>query len=199
MCIRDSIPATRGEYGPGKVEDHVSRITALALEFKAHHVERTQPSGRTHLIQGEPLFIDGQLSGFITTYTDITEQKKTEDALRAQHDLLQTVIESIPSAISLFDRDKNLVLHNQELLRLLDFPPSLIEAGPVTLEAIFRFNAERGEYGPGDIEAQVRARVELSKKCLPHQLERARPDGTCLLYTSPSPRDRTRYRMPSSA
>ena len=24
-------------------------------------------------------------------------------------------------------------------------------------------------------------------------------DGTCLLYTSPSPRDRTRYRMPSSA
>ena len=26
-----------------------------------------------------------------------------------------------------------------------------------------------------------------------------RPDGGCLLYTSPSPRDRTRSRMPSSA
>ena len=25
------------------------------------------------------------------------------------------------------------------------------------------------------------------------------PDRTCLLYTSPSPRDRTRSRMPSSA
>ena len=25
------------------------------------------------------------------------------------------------------------------------------------------------------------------------------PDWTCLLYTSPSPRDRTRSRMPSSA
>ena len=25
------------------------------------------------------------------------------------------------------------------------------------------------------------------------------PSGTCLLYTSPSPRDRTRYRMPSSS
>ena len=25
------------------------------------------------------------------------------------------------------------------------------------------------------------------------------PHDTCLLYTSPSPRDRTRYRMPSSA
>ena len=27
----------------------------------------------------------------------------------------------------------------------------------------------------------------------------ARDTGTCLLYTSPSPRDRTRSRMPSSA
>jgi diguanylate cyclase (GGDEF)-like protein/PAS domain S-box-containing protein len=174
------IPATRGEYGPGKVEDHVSRITALALEFKAHHVERTQPSGRTHLVQGEPLFIDGQLSGFITTYTDITEQKKTEDALRAQHDLLQTVIESIPSAISLFDRDKNLVLHNQELLRLLDFPPSLIEAGPVTLEAIFRFNAERGEYGPGEPEAIVAAMMVRAQSPAPHHFERTRPNGKTL-------------------
>ena len=26
-----------------------------------------------------------------------------------------------------------------------------------------------------------------------------KPDGICLLYTSPSPRDRTRSRMPSSA
>ena len=29
--------------------------------------------------------------------------------------------------------------------------------------------------------------------------ERIRAMGSCLLYTSPSPRDRTRYRMPSSA
>ena len=33
------------------------------------------------------------------------------------------------------------------------------------------------------------AQVELKKAT----------DGTCLLYTSPSPRDRTRSRMPSSA
>ena len=29
--------------------------------------------------------------------------------------------------------------------------------------------------------------------------EKPRRKATCLLYTSPSPRDRTRYRMPSSA
>ena len=174
------IPAARGEYGPGDIEGHVSRITALALKFKAHHVERTQPNGRTHLAQGEPLFIDGQLSGFITTYTDITEQKKTEATLRVQHDLLQTVIENIPSAISLVDRDKKLVLHNQELLRLMDFPPSLIEPGPVPLETIFRFNAERGEYGPGEPEAIVAAMMVRAQSPEPHHFERTRPNGKTL-------------------
>jgi len=30
-------------------------------------------------------------------------------------------------------------------------------------------------------------------------MEKLKKNGTCLLYTSPSPRDRTRSRMPSSA
>ena len=34
---------------------------------------------------------------------------------------------------------------------------------------------------------------------LPHAFERFRRPDSCLLYTSPSPRDRTRSRMPSSA
>ena len=44
----------------------------------------------------------------------------------------------------------------------------------------------------------------LIRVMLPHMnsadaSEWIRPDDTCLLYTSPSPRDRTRARMPSSA
>ncbi|KAB2921208.1 MAG: GGDEF domain-containing protein, partial [Dechloromonas sp.] len=79
------IPASRGEYGPGDPEEHVRRITGLALRFEPHCFERTRPSGRTHLVQGEPLFIDEQLTGFITTYTDITERKDAEENLRIQH------------------------------------------------------------------------------------------------------------------
>ncbi|MDP3636491.1 MAG: EAL domain-containing protein [Azonexus sp.] len=174
------IPAARGEYGPGDIEAHVTRITALALKFEAHSVERTRPSGRSHLVQGEPLFIDGQLAGFITTYTDITERKQAEAALRLQHDLLQTVIESIPSGVSLFDREQKLILHNQELLHLLDFPASLIEPGPVSLEVLFRFNAERGEYGTGDTEAIITALMARAKNAEPHHIERTRPNGKTL-------------------
>ena len=174
------IPAARGEYGPGDVDEHVARITALALKFEAHRFERTRPSGRTHLVHGEPLLIDEQLAGFITIYTDITECKQAEEALRTQHDLLQTVIESIPSAVSLFDRDQKLVLHNQELLSLLDFPASLIAQKPVTLEALFRFNAERGEYGPGEPESIVAALMTRAKSTEPHHIERTRPNGKTL-------------------
>ena len=139
---------------PGDIEeqrpaDHHAGRKNSRPPFRAH----PGPAARPIWSQGEPLQINGQLTRFHHhTYTDITERKAAEEGLRAQHDLLQTVIESIPSAVSLFDKDQQLVLHNQELLRLLDLPPALLAQGPVTLEAIFRFNAERGEYGPGDPE-----------------------------------------------
>ena len=52
-------------------------------------------------------------------------------------------------------------------------------------------------------EEQVRYFVEKFIKQLPVEMERMESafasGNSCLLYTSPSPRDRTRYRMPSSA
>ena len=174
------IPAKRGEYGPGDPENHVKRITELALKFEPHRFERTRPSGFTHLVQGEPLFMDGQLAGFITTYTDITERKRAEEKLQQQHNLLETIIESIPSAVSFINRDKVLELHNQEFRRLLEIPESLFEQSPVTLEMLFRFNAERGEYGPGEPDAIVHALLSRANSAEPHHFERTRPNGRTL-------------------
>ena len=55
------VPAERGEYGPGDPEEHVRRITALAIHFQPHRFERTRPSGRTHLVHGEPLLINNHV------------------------------------------------------------------------------------------------------------------------------------------
>jgi diguanylate cyclase (GGDEF)-like protein/PAS domain S-box-containing protein len=173
------IPANRGEYGPGDSEDHVSRITALANKFEAHCFERTRPNGKTHLVQGEPLYIDEKLVGFITTYTDITDRKAAETALRMQHCQLQTVIESIPSAVSLFDSNANLALFNAEFPRLLDLPADIVKPG-VSLETLFRYNAQRGEYGPGDPEQIVAALMERSRHLTAHRFERSRPNGKTL-------------------
>ena len=39
----------------------------------------------------------------------------------------------------------------------------------------------------------------LFKPCCKRELQRCEPDDDCLLYTSPSPRDKRQSRMPSSA
>ena len=174
------IPAQRGEYGPGAPEEHVRRITELALKFEPHRFERTRPSGLTHLVQGQPLFMNEQLAGFITTYTDITERKRAEEKLQQQHDLLETIIESIPSAVSFINREQVLELHNQEFRRLLEIPQSLFDQAPVTLEMLFRFNAERGEYGPGDPDAIVHALLNRATATEAHHFERTRPNGRSL-------------------
>ena len=62
------------------------------------------------------------------------------------------------------------------------------------------------EYKPDDAEQHLKIAKDLMEKAksLGHpdadaQLSVMRLDEICLLYTSPSPRDRTRSRMPSSA
>ena len=49
-----------------------------------------------------------------------------------------------------------------------------------SLEQIFRFNANRGEYGSGDVEAHVRERMWLAALREPHVFERTRPNGAVL-------------------
>ena len=174
------IPAERGEYGPGDVEEHVQRITGLALRFESHRLERTRPSGRAHLVHGEPLYIDGRLGGFITTYTNITERKATEEELLRQHTRLTSLVENIPSAVSLFNAEQQLVLFNQGFLRLLEIPESMVSGQPPTLEEFYRFNAGRGDYGPGDPEAIVASLLARTRITEKHHIERTRPNGTVL-------------------
>ena len=48
------------------------------------------------------------------------------------------------------------------------------------MEDMFRFNAERGEYGEGDIETQVQDLLALAGKFEPHEFERTRNDGVII-------------------
>ena len=94
--------------------------------------------------------------------------------------LLQAAVEHINQALSLFDQDLNLVVCNRQYLKLLDFPDAMGEPG-TPLADFFRYNAERGEYGPGAVEDLVSERLALARKFEPHAFERERPDGTILL------------------
>lgn len=98
---------------------------------------------------------------------------------RRRYDLLLAGLDLLDQAIAVFDATPKLVTWNKAMLRLLDFPESMVKVG-TPFEDFVRFNAERGEYGPGDIDALVLERVASARAFQPHYIERARPNGKVL-------------------
>ena len=95
--------------------------------------------------------------------------------------VFQTIIDNLPSGVTLLDKDLRFVAWNSEIKQLLSFPDELFNPDdPPEMAKVARFNARRGEYGPGDPEEQARAVVERARMMMPHVFERTRPDGTVL-------------------
>jgi diguanylate cyclase (GGDEF)-like protein len=103
-----------------------------------------------------------------------------EQLLQERVRLLEAVVNNFPGGISLFDDDLRMVLCNEQQKSMLDYPPDLFRNGYPNMEDLFRFNAERGEYGPGSAEEHVARRLELVRQRTPHSYHRTRPNGTVL-------------------
>jgi len=95
---------------------------------------------------------------------------------------LMRAMQYLPVGMSIIDRDLQFRFWNGSFCQCLDFPESIMHDG-VALEDLFRFNARRGEFGPGDPEQQVRERIELARKFVPHRFRRTRANGTVLQVT----------------
>jgi signal transduction histidine kinase/CheY-like chemotaxis protein len=88
-------------------------------------------------------------------------------------------LDHLHEAISIVDKNLRLRVWNRRFVELLDFPPELMRVGLPFVE-LFRYNARRGEYGPGDPEVLAEERVRLAKRFESHCFERTRPNGTVL-------------------
>jgi diguanylate cyclase (GGDEF)-like protein/PAS domain S-box-containing protein len=121
-----------------------------------------------------------QIKGFLSFQIDITTAVNLHIALQDRNALLQAIVDSFPGGLTVFDRDLRIMLINEKQRKLLEYPDELFNNGLPTLEQLYRFNANRGEYGPGNPEEQVRSRIELARKGETHIFERRRPNGTCL-------------------
>ncbi|WP_341914180.1 PAS-domain containing protein [Ferrovibrio terrae] len=168
--------AMRGEYGPGDVDSQVSERIALAAKFQHHHFERVRPNGTVLEIRGNPL----PGGGWVTVYSDITERRRHEQDRRVElHDknrMLDVVLDTISHGITLFDTDLKLLMCNQRFLQMLDYPAELGRPG-TPFESFVRWNAEHGEYGPGNVEAMIAERVALARQFNAHRIQRRRPNG----------------------
>mgnify|MGYP003300197265 CR=1 FL=1 len=80
---------------------------------------------------------------------------------------------------------------------------SAAAADPAAMQYLSAYSGcAMGEYFRDTGEDALIVYDDLSKQAVAYReisLLLRRPPGSCLLYTSPSPRDRTRSRMPSSA
>ncbi|HEX2012914.1 MAG TPA: PAS-domain containing protein, partial [Roseateles sp.] len=134
---------------------------------------------------GEPEFDGERVVRIHGTLQDITARRALEDATRRSNEVLRSVLEHLPCALSVFDDQLRLVAHNEQFRSLLEIPDSLFEpetrGEAVRFEDIIRFNARRGEYGPSDdVEAVAAQIIERARHPAPHQFERMRPNGAAL-------------------
>ena len=189
VCFDDLLmyPALRGEYGPGDPAELVAQRRAMAMKFQPHRFERTRPNGRTHLVEGRPMQVDGKTVGFVTSYTDVTDSKQREQALSEKTELLQTLIDNLPGGVSVYDKNLQLLLINDQAVKLLGFTREML-AKHTHFSELTRWNAQRGEYGDIDVDSFVADIVQKAAHPVPHRLERTRPDGTVIdLRGAPMP------------
>lgn len=187
--VRDM--AQRGQYGEVDVEAEVQHRIEMIRRMQPQRYLYRSPCGRIIEIRRNPL--PPEVGGVITTYTDMTEVIHTQDRLEAEKarleqvtqelqlyfTLLDATFNNISQGISVFDADMRLRMCNRRFVEFLGFPEELVRPG-ASLADLLRFNAERGEYGPGDVEEQVAERMDLALQLQPHHFVRNRPDGGIL-------------------
>jgi PAS domain S-box-containing protein len=96
-----------------------------------------------------------------------------------RHELLQAGLNRIDQGFTVIDGSLRLVAWNDAFLRLLDIPEEMAFVG-ATFESFIRYNAQRGEYGPGDVEALIAERLRLARSFVAQYTERVRPGGQIL-------------------
>ncbi|QBQ17490.1 response regulator [Acinetobacter haemolyticus] len=95
---------------------------------------------------------------------------------RFNQNLLMTMIDHMTQGVSVVDKNMCLVAWNNQYLKLFDYPKDLVYVG-CPIADLIRYNAERGECGPGPVEEHVRKRLHWMKVGSAHEFERIRKDG----------------------
>lgn len=101
------------------------------------------------------------------------------ESLKAKTLQLETTLESMSDGIAVFDSKMRLAMWNKHYVQLYRYPNKLIQTG-IGFVDIMRFNVDRGDYGPGDVEAQLDEIVERARKLNPPRFEIDRADGSSM-------------------
>jgi len=159
------------------IAEGIRKVLAGQMESFSTVYECSGPDSRAWYKGSVTPLVEGEWHGALISHTDVTAEMQQLHAVAAQRDSLETCLDNMSQGISYIDRDLNAISFNRRFLEILGFPPDRFSPGD-PFEKFVRFNAMRGEYGPGDVEEQVAERLALPRESKAHRLERVRPDGT---------------------
>lgn len=100
-------------------------------------------------------------AGFEAAVVDVTERRRTEAALAEKTALLDAIFELLPDGVKYQDADLMIRAANRRFFEILGLDRERVLAAPVHMREAWRQMAERGDYGPGDVEELVAQRVAM--------------------------------------
>ena len=164
-AFREYTASLPGGWAPEQPADralvqHTERLLASALGAASARTTLTS------VLRGSGMEL-GEVMGLLD---------QTSHALRFNREVLTTTLENIPQGVSVVDADMRLVAWNLRYQELFDYPDGMLYVGRPVID-LLRWNAERGEMGVGDAEAQVQRRLEHLRAGAPHVFERVRTNG----------------------
>jgi len=96
--------------------------------------------------------------------------------LRFNREVLATTLENISQGVSVVDADMRLVAWNRRYQELFGYPDGMLYVGRPVAD-LLRWNAGRGELGPGEVEPLVHRRLGHLRAGTPYVFERVRASG----------------------
>jgi PAS domain S-box-containing protein len=151
---KPSEPADRG------LVQHVERALAASIGASSARVVLT------HALQRKGLEVD-EVAGLLD---------ETSQELRFSRQLLQATMENITQGISVVDAQLRVVAWNRRYLELFGYPDGLVTVGRPVVE-LLRWNATRGELGPGDPAVQIEKRLAHLRAGTAYTFQRVRRNG----------------------
>ncbi|MDP2810327.1 MAG: PAS domain S-box protein [Rhodocyclaceae bacterium] len=113
----------------------------------------------------------------VISHEDITELRGSQHELARKLDVLRTTLETMRQGIVMVDRDLNVVTVNRKFFQLMQLPAEFY-GRKLTMPELIRHQALRGDYGPGDVEEQVRVRTQVLEQPMMRRAERTFADGS---------------------